>query len=151
MSGARCQGMALAVTMVLLLGLAILALAGSAAAVAALSLAGLDEQASLAFEAAEAGVVRALRAFAAGDAVAAAGAFEPTWPELDPGVTTRVQLRADPGEIGATLAEGFSIGSGVTFARRHFTLISDGRAGRGTAVRIEQGLAVIAPTRPAAP
>jgi len=151
MSSGQTRGMALAVVLVLLLGLTVLALAGSAAAIASLALAGLDHQSALAFEAAEAGIARSVRAIAQGATLPADAVFEQTWPRLAPAAMTRVLLRVDRTPAASTWADGFSAGSGDTFARVHVTLIADGRAGRGAAVRIEQGLTFIAPTTGAAP
>jgi hypothetical protein len=133
------RGMALAVVMVLLLGLTVLAVAGLSGAVAAVALSGLDEQSALAFEAAEAVIARTLRSrVAPSDAQA--------WPDLWPQVTARAEIRADHFESVAALPEGFSLGAGGgAFATRHYTIVAEGRAGRGTSVRLEQGYAVIAP------
>lgn len=137
--------------MLLLLGLALLALAGSAAAIAALALAGLDEQHALAFEAAEAGIARALRRIADGAVWPQEPTETTTWPALGLGVATRVEIRADP-EDGAGWPAGFSIGLGDSaFVTRHLTIVADGRAGRGAAVRLEQGVTVLAAAGGAAP
>ena len=138
----RHGGAALGVVLLLLLGLALLALAGSAAAIAALALAGLDEQHSLAFEAAEAGITRALRVLSNGGTLPAEPLTVAPWPELESDVTMRVAIREhDPTSAG--LPVGFSLGNGAAYwGTRRITIISDGRAGRGAAVRLEQDVVV---------
>lgn len=131
----RPSGFALAVVLVLLLGLSLLAVAGFSATVAAVALAGYAEQAALAFQAAEAGNSRVLASPAAGtDAV--------VWPTHWPSVKVRSALLADPDGEPGSWPPGFSIG-GNGFRRRHYTVRSTGRAGRGAAVTLEQGFAVI--------
>lgn len=140
------QGMALAVVLVLLAGLALLAAAGLGGAIAAVSLAGFDEQASRAFEAAEAGIRRSLHS---GLALASE---EPAWPGLPLEVTLRTEIHADPPGVPAMPPPGFSLGhGGQSFALRHQRVLAEGRAARGALVRIEQGYALIVPERGAAP
>lgn len=145
------SGVALGIVLLLLLGLALLALAGSAAAVAALAMAGLDEQRALAFEAAEAGISRALRQLATGAAVQMAPATLTPWPDLAGQATVRIEIREDDlAQDG--LAAGFSLGAGrETFGTRRLTIVSDGRAARGAAVRLEQGIVVHAAATERAP
>ncbi len=145
------RGAALGIVLLLLLGLALLALAGSAAAIAALALAGLDEQRALAFEAAEAGISRALRALAAGAAVPTGPVTLVPWPDIAGHATVRIEVRED--ELARTgLAAGFSLGTGPeTYGVRRLIVVSDGRAARGAAVRLEQGVVVYASTAEAAP
>ena len=144
MTRRRSRGTALGVALLLLLGLALLALAGSAAAVAALALASLDQQHALAFEAAEAGIARALRRIANGATSPQAPTQMTTWPALGEQVTTRVEVLVEPADDSGWTA-GFSIGLGDdAFATRHLTIVSDGRAGRGAAVRLEQGVTIVA-------
>lgn len=138
------RGSALGIVLLLMLGLSALALAGYGAAVAALALAGLEQSAARAFEAAEAGAARALRDWpdTAGTAPSAA------WPAYWHDVTTASAISADPADWPAPWPEGFSIGGGDgTFAAHHYTITSEGRAPRATAVRIEQGFLVIEPAR----
>jgi len=138
------DGVALGVVMLLLLGLALLALAGSGAALAALALAGLDEQHALAFEAAEAGLARSLRLLAEGADAAALAGTEVTWPGLTDGVTTRVGLREEP-PVTTGPPEGFSLGAGEQgYVTQRLVIVSDGRARRGAAVRLEQEVALLA-------
>lgn len=142
----RDPGMALAVVLVLLTGLALLAVTGLGGAVAALSLSGFDEQASQAFEAAEAGIRRSLHT---GLALASE---EPAWPGLPHEVTLRTEIHDDPPGVPATPPPGFSLGhGGQSFALRHHRVLAEGRGPRGALVRIEQGYAVIVPERGAAP
>jgi len=133
----RCQasGFALAVVLVLLLGLSLLAVAGFGAAVAAVALASYAEQAALAFQAAEAGNARTM-------ASPADRLESSVWPTQWPSVTVRSSLQADPPDEPGSWPPGFSIGSNG-FRRRHYSVLSTGRAGRGAAVALEQGFAVI--------
>ena len=96
-------------------------------------------------------IARSVRTIAQGATLPADAVFEQTWPRLAPAAMTRVRLRVDRTPAASTWADGFSVGSGDTFGRVHVTLIADGRAGRGAAVRIEQGLTFIAPTTGATP
>jgi opacity protein-like surface antigen len=134
--------MALAVVLILLSGLALLAVAGLGGALASVALSGFDEQSALAFEAAEAGVARSLRS---GAAIATA---VPAWPALLPDVTTRTEILADPPGGDTAWPEGFSVGAGgEAFVTSHRTIRAEGRARRGAVVRIEQGYFVIARER----
>lgn len=133
------RGVALAVVLVLLSGLALLAVAGLGGALAAVALSGFGEQATLAFEAAEAGVARTLRSGAAMPVATVA------WPALMPGVTLRTEILADPPGADTAWPEGFSIGAGGDgFLASHRLVRAEGRADRGAFVRIEQGYIVIA-------
>jgi Tfp pilus assembly protein PilX len=145
MKPAGQRGMALGIVLLLLLGLALLALAGYGAAIAALAIAGLEQQATRAFEAAEAGAARTLRTWQGPDA-ASSPAPETAWPAVWAEVMVARTVSADPPDRPAAWPDGFSIGSGdSTFTTRHFTIDSEGRAGLGTAARIEQGFIVIEP------
>ena len=140
------HGMALAVVLILLLGLSLLAVAGLASAVASLALSGYQEQSTLAFEAAEAGIAHTIRS---GTGLPAPYA---TWPSALPGVTTRTEVVLERTAGDAGWPEGYSVGSGRgTFTLEYFTIRSEGRAGRDARVRLEQDMAVIAPTGAAAP
>lgn len=138
------RGAALAVSLILLLGLSLLAIAGIASAVASLALAGFEEQSALAFEAAEAGVARTIRL---GTAVREPVAV---WPTALPGVTVRTETVMESAGAGPGWPEGFSIGGGA-FALDHFTIRAEGRASRGAVVRVEQDMAVVAATVAEAP
>lgn len=140
------RGMALAVTLVLLLGLSLLAVAGLASAVASLALSGFEEQSTLAFEAAEAGIAQTIRL---GSSLPEP---VPAWPSLFPEVTIRTEIVPDRAAGDTGWPEGFSIGSGsASFRLDHFTIRSEGRAGRGARVRLDQDMAVVATTQAAAP
>lgn len=138
----RPMGMALATVLILLSGISILALAGLGGAAAAIALAGFEEQSALAFEAAEAGIARTLRSgMPVPEPV-------PAWPSVAPEVTVRTERRDDPAVEGGSWPAGFSVATGgVSFALRHGTVLSEGRAARGALVRIEQGFVVVAPNR----
>ena len=145
MKPAGQRGMALGIVLILLLGLALLALAGHGAAIAALAIAGLEQHATRAFEAAEAGAARTLRTWQGPDA-ASSPASEAAWPAVWADVMIARTVSADPPDRPAAWPDGFSVGSGdSTFTTRHFTVVSDGQAGLRTAARIEQGFIVIEP------
>lgn len=130
--------MALAVVLVLLLGLVVIALGGLGGAVADLAVAALDEQAALAMEAAEAGVARTLRT---GVPIPAA---TPAWPGLFPGLTLSSEIQFDPPVPSQPLPDGANLSDGGDMLpARHFTIRAEGRAGHGAVVRIEQGFKVI--------
>ena len=146
MKQVRQRGMALGIVLLLLLGLALLALAGHSAAVAALAIAGLEQHAARAFEAAEAGVSRTLRSWHTLGAASDAAPVE-VWPETWPEVTILRNVSADlPGQPGAWPVR-FSIGNGAgTFTSRHYTIVAEARGARHTAARVEQGFIIIEPT-----
>jgi hypothetical protein len=138
------KGSALVVVLVLMSGLGALALAAAAAAMTALALAGHQQMAQNAFEAAESGIVAALLAAAESrDGAIAAG-------DILPDVTTarsafRTETRETPGP--GALPAGFSIGENAgTFAARHFFITADGQSGRGARQRLEQGFYFVVPT-----
>jgi hypothetical protein len=61
-------------------------------------------------------------------------------------------VQRDPPGPDDAWAEGFSAGrAGPSFLRQHHTVRAEGRAGRGTRVRVEQGYVVLAPWRGATP
>lgn len=139
------RGMALGIVLMLLLGLAMLALAGYSAAIAALAIAGMEQHAARAFEAAEAGVSRTLRSWH-GQPAAPSPAPEAAWPAPWPELTIVRQVTADPPDVPGSWPDGFSIGSGDgTFTTRHYTIVAEARGVRRTAARIEQGFTVIEP------
>lgn len=147
MKSNRQHGMALGIVLMLLLGLALLALAGYGAAIAALAIAGLEQHAARAFEAAEAGVARTLRTWQGPD-VASSPIPEAAWPSVWAEVTIARTVSADPPDRPAAWPDGFSIGSGDgAFTTGHYTIVSEGRAGLRTAARIEQGFIVVEPAR----
>lgn len=142
----RARGIALAVVLVLLLGLSVLAVSGLSGGVASLTQAGFDLEAARAFEAAETSVSRAL--------ATGTGSVSPLppWPDVLPDVVASAVLSEDPPGADGAWPQGFSVGLGErSFVLRHRAVLAEGRAGRGTRVRIEQGYVVIAPTRGAAP
>lgn len=145
MKRTRQRGMALGIVLMLLLGLALLALAGHSAAVAALAIAGLGQHAARVFEAAEAGVSRTLRSWHVQGA-ASSPAPEAAWPDLWPEISIVRNLSADLPDQSGAWPDGFSVGSGAgTFTTRHYTIVSEARGARRTAARIEQGFIVIEP------
>lgn len=142
----RGRGMSLVIVLLLLAGIMLLAVAGLGSAIAALALAALDERAALAFEAAEAGVTRTLR-----DAAAIPGGTA-AWPMDTPLARVGTTLEHDPPSSASPPLPGFSLGvGGAGFVLQHGRVLSEGDAGRGTRVRIEQGFAVIAPAREGLP
>ena len=133
------RGMALAIVMLLLLGLSVIGLAGLGGAVADLAIAAADEQAALAMQAAEAGIARTLRTGAAIPAGTEA------WPGAFPGVMIRSEIQFDPLEVDqAPLGGSFSGGDG-SLLLGHFTIRAEARAGRAAATRIEQDYRVLWP------
>ncbi len=139
------SGTALVVTLVLLSGLGALALAAAAAAMTALALASHQQMAQFAFEAAEAGIVRAL-------AQAAVARREAVLPETahsaDAAYPTTFQTETRAYSGPGALPAGFSVGENAdTFAAKHYFIVADGRAGRGTRLRLEQGFYLVVPSR----
>ena len=140
-SGSR--GSALVVVLVLMSGLGALALAAAAAAMTALALAGHQQMAQNAFEAAESGIVVAL--MEAADA-REAGSDEGT--VLAEVATARATYRTETREVEGpgALPPGFSIGENAgTFSARHFFITADGESGRGARTRLEQGFYLVVP------
>lgn len=136
-------GAALMLTLVLLTGLGALALAAAAAAMTALALAGHQHQIQNAFEAAEAGISQALRQAAE---ARSAGRIAETVHAAD--IVGSATYRAETTEATGpgTLPVGFSVGEyGGAFGARNFFIDSEGRAGRGARVRLEQGFYLVAP------
>jgi hypothetical protein len=131
------------VVLVLLSGIGALALAAAAAAMTALALAGHQQMAQNAFEAAESGIVAALVAAQATRAAAIATG------DILPGeATAHAGWRTDTREalgVGA-LPVGFTIGENAgSFGARHFFITADGSSGRGARARLEQGFYVVVP------
>jgi hypothetical protein len=136
----RARGMALAIVLLLLLGLSVVGLAGLGGAVADLASAAADEQAALAMQAAEAGIARTLRTGATIPAGSEA------WPGVFPGLTVRSEIQFDPLEANQALLGGsFNGGDGDSLLLGHFTIRAEGRAGRAAATRIEQDYRVLWP------
>lgn len=139
-----CRGVSLVVVLLLLAGVMLLAVSGLGAAIAAMALADFDERSAWGFEAAEAGVTRSLRSGASISPPAS------PWPAAAPGVTVHTEVRHDPPVQAPAWPAGFSLG-GAGFVLQHGNVLAEGSGGRGTRVRIEQGFAVVAPAREAAP
>jgi hypothetical protein len=137
------RGSALVVVLVLLSGLGALALAAAAAAMTALALAGHQQMAQNAFEAAEAGIAVALLSAAeAREGGVADGEVLPDDP------TAQAVWRAETREAegAGILPPGFTIGENAgSFAARHFFITSDAGSGRGARARLEQGFYVVVP------
>jgi Tfp pilus assembly protein PilX len=139
------RGSALVVVLVLMSGLGALALAAAAAAMTALALAGHQQMAQNAFEAAESGIVAAL--------LEAADAREGGTDEaaiLEEIATARASWHTETREAEGpgALPPGFSIGENAgTFTARHFFVTADGESGRGARVRLEQGFYLVVPNQ----
>jgi len=140
----QARGSALVVVLVLMSGLGALALAAAAAAMTALALAGHQQMAQNAFEAAETGIVSAL--LAATEARDGGAAEEVILPDI---ATARALYRTETREAPGpgALPLGFSIGENTgTFAARHFFITADGESGRGARQRLEQGFYFVVPS-----
>ena len=137
------RGVALVVSLVLLSGLGSLALAAAAAAAVALALSSHQQFAQIAFEAAEAGIVASLARAAE---TRSAGAIPATgFPDAGTPVASFEAVTTAAADAGA-LPVGFSIGENPgSFSARHFFIVSDGRAGRGARIRLEQGFYLVEP------
>ncbi len=141
---ARARGSALVVVLVLLSGLGALALAAAAAAMTALALAGHQQMAQNAFEAAETGIVhrparrlpkRAKAAYADGEVLPEEATAFAEW---------RAETREAEGP--GILPPGFTIGENAgSFAARHFFVTADASSGRGVRARLEQGFYLVVP------
>ena len=140
---ARERGSALVVVLVLLSGLASLALAAAAAAMTALALAGHQQMAQNAFEAAETGIVLALvEATAAREGGDADGEVLPDDATAQATWHTETREATGPG----ILPPGFTIGENAgSFSARHFFITADGSSGRGVRTRLEQGFYLVVP------
>jgi Tfp pilus assembly protein PilX len=137
------RGSAMVVVLVLLSALGALALAAAAASMTALALAGHQQMAQNAFEAAESGIVIALV-----DAAETRADGSDAGTVLADDATARAEWRTETAEAEGpgTLPEGFSLGeSAGSFTARNFFITSDGASGRGTRVRLEQGFYLVVP------
>jgi hypothetical protein len=137
------RGSALVVVLVLMSGLGALALAAAAAAMTALALAGHQQMAQNAFEAAESGIVVALL-----DAAAAREGGTEAGTILPDDLTARAAFRTETVEAtgAGMLPEGFTIGENDgSFAARHFFITADADSGRDTRARLEQGFYLVVP------
>lgn len=137
------RGTALVMTLILLSGMGALALAAAAAAMTALALAGHQQRAQDAFEAAETGIVQGL---AQAVMTRSAGSI-PERPHPE-GVASQASYRTETRAVIApgALPTGFSVGENSgTFAARHYFIVADGQAGRGARVRLEQGFYFVEP------
>lgn len=139
----RSRGSALVVVLVLLSGLGAVALAAAAAAVTALALAGHQQMAQNAFEAAESGIAHALaRAAETRRGGVNTSTILPEIATAAAEFRTETREAAGPGAMPA----GFSVGENAgTFAARHFFITSDGNSGRGARARLEQGFYLVIP------
>lgn len=144
MSGTN-RGTALLVTLILLSGLGALALAAAAAATSTLALASHQQLAQQAFEAAEAAIARALRQAAV---TRSAGSVpESAYPEEVP-QNARYVAEIHEATARSALPEGFSIGENAgSFGARQFFVVAEGRSGRNTRMRLEQGFYLVVPSR----
>ena len=137
------RGSALVVVLVLISGLAALALAAAAAAMTALALAGHQQMAQNAFEAAETGIAVALATAAetreGGDDD---GEVLPEDPTAHAIWRTATHEAAGPG----ILPPGFTIGENAgSFTARHFFVTANAESGRGVRARLEQGFYILVP------
>jgi hypothetical protein len=124
-------------------GLSALALAAAAAAVTALALAGHQQAAAIALEAAEAGIAHALKAASERAGPAVAG---PMPHDVGGTAQARFETRTTELDDNGALPPGFSIGeTGTAFQSQHYLVVSDGQAVRNVRVRLEQGFYVVVP------
>jgi hypothetical protein len=137
------RGSAIVVVLVLMSGLGALALAAAAAAMTALALAGHQQMAQNAFEAAETGIVVALlEAAAVRQGGSDAATILPDLATARAGYRTETREAEGPGALPA----GFSIGENSgSFTARHFFITADGESGRGARTRLEQGFYLVVP------
>jgi hypothetical protein len=138
-------GMALAVVLLLLLGLTVVALAGFSGAVTDLAVVAAGERAALAMEAAETAVTRTLgsgRPIPAGTVA---------WPGLFADVTVSSEIRFDPPDPDQPLQQPLPVADGsVVWVARHFTIRARALAGHGAAATLEQGFQSLWPPEDAA-
>ena len=137
------RGSALVIVLVLLSALASLALAAAAAAMTALALAGHQQMAQNAFEAAETAIVAALvvatETREGGNAI---GEILPDEPTAFAAWHAETREAEGPG----ILPPGFTIGENAgSFTARHFFITADASSGRGVRARLEQGFYIVAP------
>ena len=140
---AASRGAALAVALVLMAGLGALALAAGAAAITALALAGHQQGAAVALEAAEAGIAAALEEARVHPGPASIGPL----PHAAGGTTDAFfESRTIEQDGSGAFPPGFSIGESATgFGARHYLIIADGHATRDARLRLEQGFYVVVP------
>lgn len=137
------RGSALAMMLVLLSGLGALALAAAAAAMSALALAGHWQDSQLAFEAAQAGIERALAQ--AAESRSAGGEANIDWPG-GAGPQAIYRTRTSAAFAAGPEPEGFSLGEGAdSFSARHYFIVADAWAGRAATVELEQGFYLVVP------
>lgn len=129
------RGAALGVGLLLLLLLTLLGLAGMSAAMAALLMAGNDRHQRQAFDAAEAGIARAMRT------AAPAPGETRNWPAAAvdgdwlPRVSVAVVVTPIPCPAPCAPPEGFSLDAGgASLAARYFTITATGAAPPARAV-----------------
>lgn len=137
------RGSALVVVLVLMSGLGALALAAAAASMTALALAGHQQMAQNAFEAAETAIATALVA-----ATAAREGGSHSGDILPDLATSHATWHADTVEAPGrgALPPGFSIGENPdSFTTRHFFITADGGSGRAVRQRLEQGFYFVVP------
>jgi len=140
---AASRGAALAVALVLMAGLGALALAAGAAAITALALAGHQQGAAVALEAAEAGIAAALEQAREHPGPASAG---PLPHAVGSATDAFFETRTLEQDGNGALPPGFSIGESATgFEARHYLVVADGHATRDTHLRLEQGFYVVVP------
>ena len=141
---ARSAGAALAVVLVLMAGLGALALAAGAAAMTALALAGYQQGAAIALEAAEAGISRALDKARDNPGPTSIGPL----PHATGGAQSSHFSSETIEQAGyGSFPPGFSIGESTTgFAARHYLIVADGWATRNAHQRLEQGFYVVVPS-----
>jgi hypothetical protein len=108
-----------------------------------LALAGHQQMAQNAFEAAESGIAAALL-----EAASSREAGTDVGTVLPDDWTARAAWRTETleAEGAGALPEGFTIGENDgSFAARHFFITADGDSGRGARVRLEQGFYLVVP------
>jgi len=138
------HGSALVVVLVLLSGLAALALAAAAAAMTALALAGHQQMAQNAFEAAETGIAVAL--LTATETREEGEDADDVLPE-DPTAAAAWQTLTREAEGAGFLPPGFTIGENTgSFTARHFFITADASSGRAVRTRLEQGFYLVVPS-----
>lgn len=138
------RGSALVVVLVLLSGLAALALAAAAAAMTALALAGHQQMAQNAFEAAETGIAVAL--LTATETREGGEDADDVLPG-DPTAAASWQTETREAEGAGVLPPGFTIGENAgSFTARPFFITADASSGRSVRTRLEQGFYLVVPS-----
>ena len=137
------RGAALTVALLLLTGLAALALAAAVSAVTALALTGHEQGAADALEAAEAGIAEALATAREQPGPRQAG---PSPHAVGGTALARFESRTTELAGEGALPPGFSLGENDNaFQAQHFLIVATGQATRNTQVRLEQGFYVVVP------